>query len=383
MGGNRIPGPSGLLREFGLWDLEMGERERSEMGWSDPFASRSIRCFRGPTIDNTKAATKVLKVDKNEEELKLLVTTYGIVKNKAGSKSYVKWEGKKKKYLVDDYVKDRNAFFGSEKDYLDYRKKSHDELDANNKKLRKYVEPPPKKRKKVAKWQEAQDVFYAWVRKAYEKKLGDKVDIPKLIKSQMSEKLKKALKQVKLDYGKSFQSGGFNPRPMKKNGYRLGTISEHAVGTAIDIESAKNAHIETGPWGNILSFTDKALSTADRKSKWKNKPKELHNSIKSINDEFVKKLKKEMEAVVSDARKVAEAEMATAEQKNAYQAVKKDPLSAAVAANPTLKKIGLRFLKKWKNGFYSLPWELVNELHEEGFLWGGTFSHPDLHHFEL
>jgi hypothetical protein len=125
------------------------------------------------------------------------------------------------------------------------------------------------------------------------------------------------------------------------------------------------------------------VSTADRKSKWKSKPKELHNSVKSINDEFVKKLKKEMEAVVSDARKVAEAEKATAEQKKAYLAVTKDPLSAAVAANPALRKVGLRFLKKWKNGFYSLPWELVNELHEEGFLWGGTFSHPDLHHFEL
>jgi hypothetical protein len=26
---------------------------------------------------------------------------------------------------------------------------------------------------------------------------------------------------------------------------------------------------------------------------------------------------------------------------------------------------------------------LVKELHEEGFVWGATFSHPDLHHFEL
>ena len=118
-----------------------------------------------------------------------------------------------------------------------------------------------------------------------------------MIKSQMSEKLKNALKQVKLDYGKSFRAGGFNPRPMKLNGYRLGTISEHAVGTAIDIEAAKNAHIPTSTWNDILTYTGKSLDHSTRKTKWKSKPKELHDDIKAVNDEFEKKLKKVVQHV--------------------------------------------------------------------------------------
>jgi hypothetical protein len=170
---------------------------------------------------------------------------------------------------------------------------------------------------------------------------------------------------------------------MKLNGYRLGTISEHAIGTAIDIESAKNAHIPTSTWNQILAFTGKSLDHAARKTKWKNKPKELHTEIKAINDAFVKKLKETMDDTLETAKKAAEAKDATPKQKADYQSIKQNPLRAALNGNANLKGMGENFLKKWKSGFFSLPWELVEELHEEKFLWGATFSHPDLHHFEL
>jgi hypothetical protein len=64
-------------------------------------------------------------------------------------------------------------------------------------------------------------------------------------------------------------------------------------------------------------------------------------------------------------------------------AVKKNPLGAAIEGNDSLKKIGAKFIGEWQKGFFNLPWELVKEFHEEGFLWGATFEHPDLHHFEL
>ena len=329
----------------------------------------------------TESVEKTSKAD--GDELKLLVKVYGRIKNKKGDKSYIYWKKKVKQYRVDEYVRDRDAFFGSSKDYQVFKKKAHDELEADKKKLRRYIEPPHAKRKKLTGWEDAQDAFYAWVKKAYEKKLGDKVDVPKLIKSQMSEKLRKALQQVKLDYGKSFQAGGFNPRPMKMNGYRLGTISEHAIGTAIDIESASNAHIQTKIWKHILTFTGKSLDHATRKTKWKSKPEELHKDIKAVNDEFVKRLKKVMADDLAAAKKAAEAKDSTAQQKAEYERVKKDPLSAIIEKNATLKGIGAPFLKRWKNGFFALPWALVKEVHEEQFLWGATFSHPDLHHFEL
>lgn len=43
-----------------------------------------------------------------------------------------------------------------------------------------------------------------------------------------------------------FEAGGFNARPMKTpGGYRLATLSDHALGIAIDIDTRRNAQIET------------------------------------------------------------------------------------------------------------------------------------------
>ena len=382
MGNGRIPGPYGTRSLTGCILM------RDALDPTAFIDSRYPHITVGPMGTNKDLSTTATESPEkafkdNEDELKLLVKTYGVIKNSQGNKSYVYWKNKKKQYRVSEYTSQRNSFFGSESKYREYKKMAHDELNANKKKLRRVIEPPLAKRKKVSSWEDAQDVFYAWVRKAYEKKLGDKVDIPKLIKSQMSEKLKKALKQVKLDYGKSFQAGGFNPRPMKLQGYRMGTISEHAIGTAIDIESAKNAHIKTSIWKNILSFTGKSLEHSSRKNKWKSNPKDLYDEIKAINDEFVKKLKKSMDNTVAAAKNIAEAKDATVKQKAEYERIKKNPLSAAMEQNIHLKNIDISFLKKWKNGFFNLPWELIKELHEEEFLWGATFSHPDLHHFEL
>ncbi|PXW80872.1 hypothetical protein C8R34_1445 [Nitrosomonas sp. Nm84] len=313
------------------------------------------------------ARSEAVNPNSAEEELKRLIRVYGAIKNSSGKKSYSYWSKGKRQYRVSDYMTDRNSYFGSEATYREFLLAATSELDADNEKLRKYIEPNPATRNNHADWKEAQNVFYAWVRKAYLKKLGDNTDIPKLIKSQMSEKLKTALDKVKVDYGKDFKYGGFNPRPMKLEGYRFGTISEHGIGTAVDVESAKNAQIKIDVWKAIQSFTGKSLSHATAQSKWKTAPKELYESFKAINDEFVSRLGKAVKnAEASDA--------------------KKDPLSTAIESDESLKlidKANKGFIKQWQKGFFDLPWELVKEFHEEGFLWGATFEHPDLHHFEL
>jgi hypothetical protein len=380
MGGGRIPGPYGTENIFGCV-LNPGPIRL----YGDSFGG-FIQLTPGSMGNGSDLAAAVAESaqtprKEDEQELKLLVTVYGIIKNKKGSKSYTYWKKKKKQYRIADYVKDRDRFFGSAKAFEDYRDLARTELDAEDAKLRRYIEPPPKVRKRVADWKKAQDVFYAWVRKAYENSLGENVDIPKLIKSQMSEKLKTALQQVKIDYGKDFQYGGFNPRPMKLGGYRFGTISEHGIGTALDIESGKNAHIETSIWRAILSFTGKSVNNST--SKWNTAPKELYDTIKEINDEFVSKLAKSVKDTEETVTKSAEATGATEQQKAKAAALTKDPLAAAIDQNAALKSIGSKFLREWQKGFFNLPWDLVKELHEEGFLWGATFSHPDLHHFEL
>lgn len=102
-------------------------------------------------------------------------------------------------------------------------------------------------------------------------------------------------------------------------------------------------------------------------------PEELHKAIKEINDEFVNKLHAAMK----------EAESADGKALPVPAPSKMDPIEAAMAKNQELRNLGEDFLQKWKDGFFTLDWALVKELHEEGFTWGGTFSSPDLHHFEL
>jgi hypothetical protein len=109
----------------------------------------------------------------------------------------------------------------------------------------------------------------------------------------------------------------------------------------------------------------------------------LYESIKSINDAFVVQLAGAIKKVKDDAQKMASAPGATPQQKTASAKLLADPLESVMANNADLKGIGRSFLNEWGTGFFNLPWELVKDLHEEGFLWGATFDDPDLHHFEL
>jgi hypothetical protein len=298
-------------------------------------------------------------------ELSSLRRVFGPVLNKSGKFSYVHFGKYGWEYRTDEYLRDREAFFGSTLRYWEYRDLAQAELDADGAKLRKRVEPPLARRS-LRGWEFAQVVFYTWVRRAYENSVGANVNIPALISAGMSEALQAALKQVKLDYGHQFQYGGFNPRPMKApGGYRLGTLSDHALGSAVDIEASNNAQIEGSKWNNILAFTGTSLDHATRVSKWRTAPEELHTAIVQLSAAFVTKLEQAVAAQVAAGIDVAHA------------------LDAAIAADAQLKQLGKPFVSKWRRGFFKLPWSLVKELHEEKFLWGATFSTPDLHHFQL
>jgi hypothetical protein len=133
---------------------------------------------------------------------------------------------------VTAYVKHRNQVFGSTAAYLVYAAIADAELD-NTKGLRRRVE--------LRNNPAAQTVLYRWLRKAYETQAGVS-DVPGLIKQGMSKELQAAMEKVKAAYGQTFRYGGFNPRPKKnaKYRFRLGTVSEHGLGQAVDIEASKN-----------------------------------------------------------------------------------------------------------------------------------------------
>jgi len=389
---SRIPGSLGLSMQRG----QMIPHRGPLCGFLPFSAADTPAVTPGPTGINDKAAAKAngkteakkdakTTEEKNAEtELDLLRRLYGTMKNSSNTKAYFSKVKKDKKtvwvYDTKEYIKDRKAFFGSTKDYEDYKKKANEDLDADNEKLRRYVDPPKAVRKKHVDWKNGQAVFYAWVKKKFEKDHGTKSEYSKIIKAQKSDKLKKALATVKKDYGKSFASGGFNPRPIKRPGgiYLLGTISEHAVGNAIDIESTKNPQIDTWRWNRIVAYTGKKASRSDLRTKWKSKDqkraKEAYDAVKALNDEWVSKLEKAVKKLEEDAKKKAGAPKA---------APKVDYLDRVIDADENLKRLKKQWVKKWKDGFFSLEWALVKELHEEAFDWGVHFNPPDLHHFEL
>jgi hypothetical protein len=301
-----------------------------------------------------------------ESELGLLREVYGNVLDSSGKRAYAHFTERRWQYRVEEYLDHRAAFFGSTAQYLAYLELARAELEAEDGKLRRKIDPAESTRPVLPHWREAQVYFYAWTRRAFEKQLGAGVNVPALINAGKSKALEAALRQVRADYGQGFNPQGFNPRPIKATrGYRLGTLSDHALGTAIDIRPSTNAQIEASDWQHILSYTGRSLDLPTRRELWVIAPRELHDALVKINEVFVKQVR---DAVAVELAK---------DQPEAAA------LAAVVKADVQLSKLSGRFVGRWRNGFYDLPWELIKELHEEKFIWGATFGRLDLHHFEL
>ena len=269
-------------------------------------------------------------------------------------------KGKITDVTAEAYGEHRRKFFGTDKAYQEFAAESDLELDTDR--LRRFIEFNKKGQ------EEAQKIFYRWVRKAY---INDGVtDVPAQIRRGMSDDLKAALDLVKATYQGTFKSGGFNPRPKKDAHYRyrLGTISEHGTGNAIDIEDQDNPILSKDDWNFIKTLTGKTVDQSA--TKWKSDPKSVWKGIKDINDEFVKKVASEVK-LIEDERAKAPATASAAKVKLP------EPIDVVLKGH-----LGL---KKWKDGFFTLDWELVEALSEHDFLWGATFypGSVDLHHFEL
>jgi hypothetical protein len=346
------PGPIGL------------GRQATSSRWHPPLAAPAQEESWHPPLLLPSRYTDAER-SAGESDLAMLRAVYGNVLNQSAKLAYAYYSDHGWKYRVEEYLDDRAAFFGSAEAYRGYAQTARTELDADGEKLRGYLDPATQSRPAMPHWRDAQVIFYAWTRRAYENELGAGVSIPYFIQAGMSERLRAALKQVQADYGKGFNPQGFNPRPIKATGgYRLGTLSDHALGTAVDIRPNTNAQIEASEWQEILAYTGKTLDVATRRNRWSTAPRELFAAIQEINDAFVTKL-----------RDAVAAELVTEKTDGAA-------LAKVVKADAHLGKLN-RFIGRWRNGFFDLPWELVDALHESKFVWGATFGRLDLHHFEL
>lgn len=278
---------------------------------------------------------------------------------------------------VNSYVSDRTLYFGSPSTYASFAAESDLEL-ANTEWRSKKRTRTLRSMLEFGKKHEAQkqQIFYRWVRKAYQRKYGGDVNVPDLIRKGMSQQLADKIAavrgsvRVKKIHEEQFKAGGFNPRPIKYNHhYLLGTLSEHATGMAVDIDDKRNAQLTAEEWKFIESLVGRAVV---RSGRWATDTaaESLWKDIKSVNDLFI------LNVAVAIQR--IEKERAEKAASHSTKTPLKSPLEEVLGKH-------LKSLAQWTaGGFFHLPLDLVLELREHGFRWGATFStNVDLHHFEL
>ena len=312
--------------------------------------------------------------------------------------------------------------------YWAFAKESDAELAANPA-LRRVLE--------FGRQPKSQTVFYRWVRKAYIDWVGREHldpdiarDIPGIIlrAERRAQFLKDLVKREGIAaYGLKrwgemrLSIQGFNPRPEKGGGrFRLGTLSEHAFGAAVDIEPDHNPQLSLAQWRWIESVAGRKLPVDRDPERWRTDPKSFWQDIKDLNDAFVEEIARRIKAE-EDRRRIAEwASHVHLDPAGPPELTLKIPapvpgislrthltLELPPSAAPHLIErrpappLGLRLvgpspvdvvfkghgdLMPYRSGFFTLDWELVERLHDQGLVWGASFKPPsrvDLHHFQL
>jgi hypothetical protein len=276
---------------------------------------------------------------------------------------------------VNSYVADRTLYFGSPNAYASFAAESDAELETTvwagkkTRTLRSLLEFGADLKK--------QRIFYRWVRKALKRMYGDDANVPERIRKGMSEELARKIEEVRGSarvrgaQAENFTTGGFNPRPTKLNGrYRLGTLSKHALGMAVDIDPERNPQLTIEQWTFIESFVSKSVV---RSGRWDTEAaaEGLWKDLKETSDRFKRK--------VADETRRIEAERARNAKTDRRTGGKPKP-----ALEQLLGKHRKSLSRYAVDGFLHLPLELVLELRFHKFTWGATFrGNVDLHHFEL
>lgn len=281
---------------------------------------------------------------------------------------------------AESYHKKRVSVFGEDKEYEAFSKDSDNEIETyklGKSKLKNKIEH--------AENPVLQKLLYRWTRVMYFKNGVAYEDIPKLIIERGSKTVRNAIKDKMKDVtrdGKPLRYGGFNPRPEKLDyKYKLGTLSNHAWGKAIDIDDSKNPQINNANWEFMLSIAEKTMdkeevavlrNTEKRKNLWAEDPGKLYDHVRNLNDHFKTNI----------GSKIEEAKKTLSEQESSKKIPSGD--IEAKAINEAIPKIHDELRERiYREGFITLEKDLVKQLNERGLVWGVIFKNPDIHHFEL
>jgi hypothetical protein len=243
---------------------------------------------------------------------------------------------------ADDYVEYRNRYFKSAEAYEEAALIADAEYDA-----------PGSWQRRVGQDSDTADarrILYRWLRTAYLRQ--GSADPVQVIRTGESPELKDKTDRIRADHP-DLDLGGFVARPQKLNGYKLGTLSEHGTGRAVDVvPQDRNPHLTKGEWDFVESLADTSVDHGPKR--WRSDPMGLWADINDLNQRYVPALQQALAG--STAEQVLED----------YPTLLK-----------TVKQHGI------DHGVFSLDEGVVQSFANEGMLWGATFSSPDLHHFEL
>ena len=281
-------------------------------------------------------------------------TEYGHLRRRTGRADNTGFDS------VEDYVTYRDDHFGGRATYDAIRVIADAEWDDNAVIRRMVGQSTDSNDRKKA--------LYRWLRLEYR---GQGIDteaaIVTLMRRGMTPELEAAVDRVRAAHP-GLRTGGFVPRPKKHTdvGYRLGTLSEHGTGKAIDVRPQHdNPQIPRADWGVIEEITGRNVVRTLRR--WQMQPNALWQDVHDLNAEYVAEVTTRMAAV-----------------RAARTAAGKDP------DNPHPRNevlAGSRWLRRRAAArglsFFTLAEDLVLAMHAEDLRWGVTFGTPDLHHFEI
>ncbi len=243
---------------------------------------------------------------------------------------------------ADDYVEYRNRYFNSADAYDEAADLADAEYDA-----------PGTWQQRVGQSSDTADarrILYRWLRTAYVRRGVS--DPPALIRTGETPELREKTDAIRARHPE-IRLGGFVARPQKLNGYKLGTLSEHGTGRAVDVvPQSENPHLTRREWEHIETLADRRVDNS--KSRWGSDPAGLWRDIDELSTRYAAALR---------------------------SAAAGSTVAAILKDFPTLR--GTAETHGVDHGIFSLDADYVAAFAGQGMLWGATFPDPDLHHFEL
>jgi hypothetical protein len=335
-----------------------------------------------PTVVPPKGLTPDQKEDwirQKDKEMTQREWNIFVKKHTVHEKVWPPGSGRRKQRFtnIDAYIAFRNSIFGSSVKYWEFALQSDEELAENTfiaGKLPDKIGKIPDSQKKEG-IEEVHYFLYRWYRKAMIDKHNDpNLDVPSIVSTGATASLRQKLSALQ-GQGLRDLRAVLVARPAKITGrFRLGSLSNHGEGLAVDYKSGENAHLTEKQYANIQNFVNpnrkpplNAAAVKGLQANWKtmrdNNLKGLWQKFHDLNRDFVAQVNTEL----------------TAAENAAGPGAGKRSAARANRLSQIQRSLGLK--REYMTGFFRMTWNDLKAITDEGFTWGVTFL--DLHHFDL